>query len=96
MAGAGPEGLTVRYQFRLDLRDPLQGELARRLNELPGGQRNRFIVERLTAPEAGADVAGIKDALREVLLEFSPALSNPPAVAAPTVPDELFDVNLFQ
>ena len=37
MAGAGSEGLTVRFQFRLDLRDPLQAELVRQLQELPGG-----------------------------------------------------------
>ena len=92
MARAGSEALSGRYQFRLDIKDPRQLELARQLQELEGGQRNRFIVERLLVPDTG----DIKDALREVLLEFSVA----PTVAAPPEetgrpPDDLFDTSLF-
>ena len=99
MAGTGSaeSNLTVRFQFRLDLRDPQQNELARRLQELPGGQRNRFIVERLTEPNVpvGADTAAIKAAMREVLLEFSasiPQHEKGSAPGAPTVPDDAYDV----
>ena len=92
MARAGSEALSGRYQFRLDLKDSQQLELARQLQELEGGQRNRFIVERLLSPDTGV----IKDALREVLLEFAAV---PSAVAPPGVtgrpPDDLFDTSLF-
>ena len=92
MARAGSEALSGRYQFRLDLKDPRQLELARQLQDLEGGQRNRFIVERLLSPDTGV----IKDALREVLLEFSmapPASVPPEEVGQP--PDDLFDTSLF-
>ena len=92
MARAGSEALSGRYQFRLDLKDPRQLELARQLQELEGGQRNRFIVERLLSPDTGV----IKDALREVLLEFAavPSAAAPPKeVGRP--PDDLFDTSLF-
>ncbi len=99
MAGTGSaEGnLTVRFQFRLDLRDPQQNELARELQELPGGQRNRFIVERLTELNAPAvmDTAAIKAAMREVLLEFSasiPQHEEGSMPGAPAVPDDVYDV----
>lgn len=67
-------------------------ELARQLQKLEGGQRNRFIVERLLSP----DTRVIKDALREVLLEFAaaPSAAEPPEeVGRP--PDDLFDTSLF-
>ena len=96
MARAGSEALSGRYQFRLDLRDPQQMELARQLQGLEGGQRNRFIVERLTTTQTDMDVAAIKDALREVLLEFpvaSPTAATPAETGRP--PDDLFDTSLF-
>ena len=93
MARAGSEALSGRYQFRLDLKDPRQLELARQLQGLEGGQRNRFVVERLLSPDTGI----MKDALREVLLEFAAV---PSAAAAPPEeigrpPDDLFDTSLF-
>lgn len=71
-------------------------ELARQLQELEGGLRNRFIVERLTTTKSDMDVAAIKEAMREVLLEFtaaSPAAAKPEKVGRP--PDDLFDTSLF-
>ena len=100
MARAGSEALSGRYQFRLDLKDPRQMELARQLQGLEGGQRNRFIVERLTEPNSpvGVDTAAIKAAMREVLLEFSASMppreegNVPDAPGAPAVPDDVYDV----
>lgn len=96
MVGAGSSDLTGRYQFRLDLRDPRQRAFADWIDALPKGQRNKAIVDKLTAPESGVDPAVIKEAMREVLLEYGAV---PPAQAAympeGRPPDELFDTSLF-
>ncbi len=94
MARPRSQGLTGRYQFRLDLRDAQQLAFAEELEALPHGQRNRVIIERLLGTGPPASIADIRAAMREVLSEYATAAV--PHDTPPCVPDELFDTQLFK